>query len=90
VALAIYNAVPKRVRNRRSVKEGLFHLRWLSDFQGALTLTILIDYIELFQEMEQLVLHPGVPDKHIWWLSPTSSFSSKTACMALFQGSIPF
>jgi hypothetical protein len=32
VAPAIYGLVPKRVRNRRTVKEALFHLRWVSDF----------------------------------------------------------
>jgi hypothetical protein len=49
-----------------------------------------MEYFKLFQASEQVVLHPEVPDKHIWWLSPTGSFSSKTAYMALFQGSIPF
>jgi hypothetical protein len=68
----------------------MIQLRWVFDFQGALTVSVLLDYFELFQELENVELQPGVPDKHIWRLSPTSRFSSKTAYMAMFQGSIPF
>jgi hypothetical protein len=68
----------------------MFQLRWVSDFQGALTVSVLLDYFELFQELENVELQPGVPDKHIWRLSPSGRFSSKTAYMAMFQGSIPF
>jgi hypothetical protein len=90
VAPAAYDLVPKRIRNRRTVKEAMLHLRWVSDFQGALTVSMLFEYFELFQELDQVVLQPEVPDKHIWWLSPTYNFSSKTTYMAMFQGSISF
>jgi hypothetical protein len=49
---------------------------------------VLLPYLELFQELEQVVLQPVVPDKHIWRLSPTGKFSSKSAHMAMFQGSL--
>jgi hypothetical protein len=77
VAPAAYDLVPKRIRNRRTVKEAMLHLRWVSDFQGALTVSMLFEYFELFQELDQVVLQPEVPDKHIWWLSPTYNFSSQ-------------
>jgi hypothetical protein len=75
----------------KSGKPCILNLRWVSDFQGALTVLVLMEYLELFQELEQVVLQPGMPDKHIWQrLSPTGNFSSKSAYTAMFQGAISF
>jgi hypothetical protein len=89
-ALVVHALVPKTIRNKRTVKEALLQGQWVSDFQGALTVPVLLQYLELFQELEQVVLQPEVPDMHIWRLSPTGKFSSKSAYMAMFQGSISF
>jgi hypothetical protein len=71
VAPAVYALVPKRTRNSRTVRDALINLTWISDFHGALSVPVIAKYLELFQELDQVVLQPGVPDKHIWRLSPT-------------------
>jgi hypothetical protein len=71
VAPAVYALVPKRTRNSRTVRDALINLTWISDFHGALSVPVIAEYLELFQELDQVVLQPGVPDKHIWRLSPT-------------------
>jgi hypothetical protein len=90
IAPAIYALVPRRIRNRRSVRDALVNLTWISDFHGAMLVSVLVEYLELFQEFDQVVLQPGVADKHIWWLTSKGNFTSKSAYMALFQGAIPF
>jgi hypothetical protein len=71
VAPAVYALVPKRTRNSRTVRDALINLTWISDFHGALSVPVIAEYLELFQELDQVVLQSGVPDKHIWRLSPT-------------------
>jgi hypothetical protein len=90
VTPAIYALVPKRISDSRMVRDALINLTWISDFHGALSISIIAEYLELFQELDQVVLQLGVSDKHIWRLSPTGKISSKSAYMALFQGAIPF
>jgi hypothetical protein len=82
--------VPKRIRNSRKVKEAVQHFRWVADFRGALTTAVLMEYLELYQEVQQVELHPDLPDEHIWQLSRTGQFSSKSACTAMFQEAILF
>jgi hypothetical protein len=90
IAPTVYGLVPKRIKNIRKVKEVVQNFRWIADFRGALIVPVLLEYFELYQELEQIELHPDMPDEHIWQLSSTSQFSSKSAYIAMFQGAIPF
>jgi hypothetical protein len=82
--------VPKRIRNKRKVSEPLQNFQWITDFRGALTLLVLVEYFDLYQELQQVELQSGVPDEHIWKLSSTGQFSSKSAYIAMFLGAISF
>jgi hypothetical protein len=44
----------------------------------------------LFQLLDEVVLHQGTPDTHIWRLSASGQFSTKSAYKALFQGATIF
>jgi hypothetical protein len=90
IAPAIYCLVPKRIRNTRKVKEVVQNFRWVADFREALTATVLMEYLELYQELEHVELHPDLTDEHIWQLSSTGQFSSKSAYNAMFQEVILF
>jgi hypothetical protein len=61
----VYDMVPRRIINKRKVNEALLNLRWVSDFQGALSFPVLLDYLELYQLLDQVELQPGIPDAHI-------------------------
>jgi hypothetical protein len=41
--------VPKRIANKWKVHEALQNLNWTGDFHGALSVTILLEFVELFQ-----------------------------------------
>jgi hypothetical protein len=69
IASSVYAMVPKRVINKQKVSEALMNLQWMSDFQGALSFQVLQDYLELYQQLEQVVLQPGTLDTHLRRLS---------------------
>jgi hypothetical protein len=63
--------VPERIINARKVKKVVLNFQWVADFRGALTATVLMEYLELYQEVQRVELHPDLPDEHIWQLLPT-------------------
>jgi hypothetical protein len=38
----------------------------LENFRGALSVIVLMEYLELYQEVQQVDLHPELPNEHIW------------------------
>jgi hypothetical protein len=90
IAPAVFDLVPKRIRNKRKVSEALQNSRWIADFRGDLTLLVLVEYFDPFQELQQIDLQLGMPDGHIWKLSSSGQFSSKSAYTAMTQGAISF
>jgi hypothetical protein len=66
IAPAVYAMVPKRIINTRKVKEAMLNLRWVTDFQGALTVPVLVEYLELYQALDQVKLQSEIPDEHTW------------------------
>jgi hypothetical protein len=89
-APAVYAMVPSRIINKRKVNEAMLNIRSIADFQGALTFPVLFEYIELYQLLDQVKLQLGVPDTHIWRLSTSGQFTTKSAYAAMFQGAIAF
>jgi hypothetical protein len=90
IALHICALVPKKIANKRKVHEALQNLNWTVDFQGAFSVTVLLEFVELFQQLERIAILSGVPDTHIWRLSPSGQYSAKSAYAALFQGDVHF
>jgi hypothetical protein len=68
IAPSVFAMVPKRIVNKRKVSETLLNLRWISDFQGALSFQVLLEYFELYQRLEGVVLQSEMSDAHIWRL----------------------
>jgi hypothetical protein len=65
IAPTLAAMVPNRIINNRRVNEALHNMQWISDFQGALTSRVLLEYLELFQLLDEVVLHQGTPGMHI-------------------------
>jgi hypothetical protein len=57
--------VTKRIVNKHGVNEALHNMYWIADFWGALTSRVLLEYLELFQLHDEVVLHQGTCDMHI-------------------------
>jgi hypothetical protein len=62
-------AIPQTRRRRRIVQETLLNCAWISDIQGALTIGIIVEYIQLWGLLYEFQLQPEVEDLHIWRLA---------------------
>ena len=51
--------------------ESLNNRTWVSDIRGALTVQVLIEYINLWELFSNVELQPDVEDTHIWKFSTT-------------------
>ena len=89
LAPRLYDLLPKRRINKRTVKDALTDDKWLEDIQGEISLVPLLDYLELWDVLEEVQLQQeGTPDKHLWRFSSTGIYTAKSAYDALFQGAI--
>jgi hypothetical protein len=79
------NIPPRAIKN-----EGLTNCQWVSDIRGGLSVTVLVEYLQLWNLVDGVVLQPDIADQHIWRLSAHSTYCSKSAYGALFVDSIPF
>jgi hypothetical protein len=59
---------------------------WIQDISGALTVQVLIQYIETRQRLQAVQLLPGVADKFVWRWDVSGSYSCRSAYRALFLG----
>ena len=58
--------------------------RWILDIWGALTVQVLIEYLELWEVLEVFHLNPDVPDQHKWRFIETVTYSCCSAYLAFF------
>jgi hypothetical protein len=89
IAPNICAMVPKRIANKQKIDEALQNMNWTADFR-ALSVTVLLEFIELFQQVDEVAIQPGVPDMLIWRLSSSGSYSTKSAYVAFFKGVVSF
>jgi hypothetical protein len=75
--------------SKRTVAQGLV-ARWVRDIRGALTVPVIIEFLKLWEILDEFGLQPGVDDQHKWRLEQDGSYSSRSAYKACFQGSIRF
>jgi hypothetical protein len=54
------------------------------------SVTVLVEYLQLWNLVDGVVLQPDIADQHIWHLSANGTYCSKSAYDALFVGSIHF
>lgn len=85
----LFAAVATRAKGR-TVFDALNNRRWISDLKGALTVNVLLEYLQLWDLLENVELQPEVEDTHIWQFSSSGLYSAKSAYEALFTGSTQF
>ncbi|AQK89935.1 receptor-like kinase4 [Zea mays] len=90
LALSLYNFIPKRIVNSRTIYEAITDRKWISDIKGPLTVGVLTDYLQLWNMTSAWQLQPEVKDKHVFSIAPTGIYSAKTAYEGFFLGSVVF
>ena len=79
----LFRAVDARAKKRK-VFESLNNRTWVSDIRGALTVQVLIEYINLWELFSNVELQPDVEDTHIW------QFSQNQHMKLFFIGAVQF
>jgi hypothetical protein len=90
LAPRLYDLIPKRVINKRTVQDALSNRRWILDIKGALTVGALIDYLHLWKALSDISLQPNIEDKHIFSFASDGRYSAKAVYKSLFLGSSSF
>ncbi|WVZ82995.1 hypothetical protein U9M48_030188 [Paspalum notatum var. saurae] len=83
-------AVSKRARKRYTVSQALTNRRWVTDIRGALTVQVLVEYLKIWEMVDDVTLQPGVPDQFLWRFTHSGQYSCQSAYQAFFLGAIKF
>ena len=86
----LFLLIPKRAKKLRTVAQGLQDRIWIADIRGALSVQVLVEYLQLWNLVDNLELQQDVPDQLSWRLSKHGTYSSKSAYEAYFTGTIKF
>jgi len=90
LAPRLYAAVPKRWIKRRTVRDAFTAQTWISDIQGARTVGVMVELLQLCDILINFQLQPEIEDRHIWRLSSNGKYSAKSAYDGFFLGSTLF
>ncbi|CAN6316435.1 unnamed protein product [Urochloa humidicola] len=87
LAPGLFDCVPKRTKNTRTVAQALTDRRWTRDFRGGLSIPLLLEYIELSHRLA-LVQLTDTPDLFRWRWTADGIYSSASAYKKMHEGSI--
>ncbi|WVZ76358.1 hypothetical protein U9M48_024338 [Paspalum notatum var. saurae] len=68
-------AISKRARKQRTVFQALTNRRWVKDIRGALTVQVLVEYVKVWEMVDDVILQPGVPDNFRWRFTQSGQYS---------------
>jgi hypothetical protein len=86
----LFDTIPKKITNRRTVQEALTDRRWIADITGSLSVGVLLDYLHLWNLISDFELLPDIEDKHTFSIAANGTYSAKAAYDGLFIGSVHF
>jgi hypothetical protein len=89
IAPNLLRLVPRRLRARQSVHQGLLGRAWTRAISGGLTTTNAAEYLDLWAATEDVILNDR-PDRTVWQWTPDGEYSAKSAYNNLHVGAIPF
>jgi hypothetical protein len=90
LAPSLFDGVPKRRRKSRTVREALNNNVWVSDFSGALSVGVLLEYLQLWDTLQDINMQSDTEDTHVWCFTANGQYSAKTAYEAMFVGATEF
>lgn len=82
----LFRTVPKRTAKRRTVAQALQSRTWVGDIKGVLSVPVLLEYLQIWDIMDGIVLQDSELDQFKWKLTQSGSYSSKSAYAAYFIG----
>ena len=78
--------IPQIIINKRTVQGTLDIWCWVGDIKGPLSVTVLVEYLHLWEISENIHLQPDVQDQHIWKLLALATTLANLPIMNSFLG----
>ena len=63
IAPALLATVPPKVQKQRTVAQGLLNRTWVKDITGALTVQVLVEYLQIWNLVENQTINAIAEDK---------------------------
>jgi hypothetical protein len=79
-------AVSARCHRSRMVADALANNAWMRDISGALSILVLVQYLQLRERLVDVQLDLATADKTLWRWTSSSLYSSSSAYAAFFHG----
>lgn len=79
LAPSLVPLVAKRIMRSRTVCQALTTRLWVRDLSGALSVAALVDYLHLWQPLEDIQLQPDLEDIVRWKWTGDGCYSAKSA-----------
>jgi hypothetical protein len=82
----LVEVVPARRRRQLTVAQALQGMSWTRQISGALTVQVLVQYVQVYRQLQTVQLILDGEDRLEWRWSPDGSYSSRSAYAALMLG----
>jgi hypothetical protein len=89
LALALLAAVRPRAQQQRTVAKGLSNRAWVRDTTRALTVQVIVEYMQIWNLVENQVTDDLAEDRFIWKRTTDHCFTTASAYRAFFIGQHP-
>ena len=89
LAPALPAAVRPRAQRQRTVAEGLSNRAWVRDITGALTVQVIIEYLQIWNLVVNQAINDLAEDRFIWKWTADHCFTTASAYRAFFIGQHP-
>jgi hypothetical protein len=86
IALDLTATVAKRRRKQCSMAFVLMNNTWACDITGALTVPVLMQYIDIWECLQHIQLTPGRSDTFSWQWEASGLYSCRSSYKALCSG----
>jgi hypothetical protein len=79
IAPRLFETVTKKIAKKKTVQEALPNRKWISDIRGALSIGALVDYLQLWELLEDLQLQSDVEEegRHVFTIAANGVYSAK-------------
>ena len=88
LAPCLCNAVSERVRAKCTVAQALHNKQWIKDITGSLTVQVLLEYLQIWEQMQHIQLFSH-PDRVCWKWTADQTFTTASAYQSFFIGQHP-
>ena len=90
VAPTLWAMVSWRTIHSRTVAQALQDRRWIDDINGALSVQVLVEYLQLWSRLSDIHLEENAVDVFVWRWSPDGVYSARSAYDILHCGAVVF